>query len=84
MDVGGALTSLNMWILVFYARLEIQILIHIFRGSSYTHGSKILSYDLILFVSSKCVVINHQKGRDCKRNQALLWILVIMTTYLED
>jgi hypothetical protein len=25
-----------------------------------------------IFVSSNCVIINHQKGRDCKCNQALI------------
>ena len=45
--------------------------IHIFRGGSYTHDSKNLKLYFISFVSSNWVVINHQKGEDCKCNQAL-------------
>jgi len=43
--------------------------IHIFRGGSYTHDSKNLKLYFISFVSSNWVVINHQKGEDCKCNQ---------------
>jgi len=72
MDVGGA-PSLNSIceFLASYANLRIQFSIHIFRGSLYTHGSKIL-VTFQYFVSSNCVVINHQKWGDCKCNQALI------------
>jgi hypothetical protein len=60
-----------MWILASYANLRIQFSIHIFRWSLYTHGSKILVI-FQSFVSSNSVLINHQKGRDCKCNQALI------------
>jgi hypothetical protein len=37
-----------------------------------------------LIVSSNWVVINHQKGGDCKCNQALMWVLALMITELEN
>ena len=46
-------------------------------GGSYTHDSKNLSLDCISFVSFNWVVINYQKGRDYKYNQALLWFFGI-------
>ena len=68
----------------FYAKLRIQIFIHIFRGRLLHPWFKNLSLDFISFVSSNWVVINYQKGGDCKCNQALLWVLLLMTTKLED
>ena len=63
-----------------YAKLRIQISIHIFRGRLLHPWFKNLSLAFISFVSSNWVVINYQKGGDCKCNQALLWVLVLMTT----
>ena len=82
MDVGGVPISLKYVNFVLFCQIRTSSSIHIFRGSSYIHGSKNLCYIFISFVSSNCVVINHQKGRDCKCNQALMWVLVIMTTQL--
>jgi len=73
MDVGGAPShSLKVWTLASYANLRIQLSIHTFRGRLYTHRSIKSQLHFISFVSSKWVVINHQKGRDWKCNQALI------------
>jgi hypothetical protein len=81
MDVGGALSHFTkMWILAFYANLRIQFFIQIFRGRLHIHDSKSSVLYFIAFVSSNWVVINHQKGENCKCNQALMWVLVLMTT----
>ena len=74
----------KMWIMASYARLRIQISIHIFRGRLLHQWFENLSLDFISFISSNWVVINYQKGGDCKCNQALLWVLALMTTKLED
>jgi hypothetical protein len=68
---GSPITLLYMWILASYANLRIQFSIQIFRGSLYTHSSKI-SVIFQFFVSSNSVVINHQKWGDYKCNQALI------------
>jgi len=71
----------KVWILASYAKLRIQFSIHIFRGGSTPMArKKISAIHFISFVSSNWVVINHQKGGDCKCNQALIWALVLMTT----
>ena len=67
-----------------YAKLRIQIFIHIFSGRLLHAWLENISLDFISFVGSNWVVINYQKGGDCKCNQALLWVLALMTTKLED
>ena len=59
--------------MVFYVKLRIQIFIHIFRGRLLHPWLENLSLDFISFINSNWVVINYQKGGDCKCNQALLW-----------
>jgi len=72
----------KVWILASYAKLRIKFSIHIFRGGStpMAREKKISVIHFISFVSSNWVVINHQRGEDCKCNQALMWVLVLMTT----
>ena len=66
--------------MAFHAKLRIQISIHIFRGRLLHPWFENLSVDFISFVSSNWVVINYQKVEDYKCNQALMWVLVLMTT----
>jgi len=71
----------KVWILASYAKLRIQFSIHIFRGGSTPMARKKISVIyFISFVSSNWVIINRQKGGDCKCNQALMCVLVLMTT----
>ena len=63
--------------MAFHAKLRIQISIHIFRGRLLHPWFLNLSLDFISFVSSNWVVINYQKGGDCKCNQAVLWVFGI-------
>jgi hypothetical protein len=48
-------------------------------GGSTLMARKFSVIHFISFVSSNWVVINHQKGGDCKCHRALMWVLVLMT-----
>ena len=84
MDVGGASISLKY--------VNIGLLCQFGNSNSYSQIQvefqhpwiENLSCIFLSFVSSNRVVINHQKDRDCKCNQALMWVLVMMTTQLGD
>ena len=68
---GDPITFTKMWILASYANLRIQLSIHIL-GEALHPWLENLSIYFISFVSSNWIVINHQKWRDWKCNQALI------------
>ena len=79
-DIGGALLNLYKW--------HLRLFLKLFKQMQKLRGSSTISLDLNDFieylVSLNCVVINHQKGEDCKCIWPPKWVLMLMTRTIKE